>query len=97
MAQNRHFARKNPLRSSQNAAGLKLVFQERDMGQAENGEWKVSQSRQPCVVVAGERTAVPGTAPRNERTIVKMADAPELSLRGAKRREIGRASCRERV
>ena len=26
MAQNRHFARKNPLRSSQNAAGLELVL-----------------------------------------------------------------------
>ena len=63
MAQNRHFARKNPLRSSQNAAGLKLFFQERDMGQAENGEWKATRGRRPCVVVAGERTAVPGTAP----------------------------------
>ena len=59
-AQNRHFARKNPLRSSQNAAGLELVFQERDMGQAENGEWKATRGRRPCVVVAGERTAVPG-------------------------------------
>ena len=63
MAQNRHFARKNPLRSSQNAAGLELVFQERDMGQAENGEWKATRGRRPCVVVVGERTAVPGTAP----------------------------------
>ena len=44
MAQNRHFARKNPLRSSQNAAGLKLVFQERAWGKLKMESGKLREA-----------------------------------------------------
>ena len=76
------------------------------MGQAENGEWKATRGRRPCVVVAGERTAVPGTARATvaaltERLVQGYSTAqghwctarhPDVSLRGAKRRgNLGKA------
>ena len=43
-AQNRHFARKNPLRSSQHAAGLNLVFQERAWGKLKMESGKLREA-----------------------------------------------------